>query len=99
MASLYVLAGINHFWHPETYLRIIPTMLPWHNAINIITGIMEMALGLLLLMRSTRNAAAWGIVILLVVVLPANIQMALNYKNGGHPQLWLAWLRLPCKPS
>jgi uncharacterized membrane protein len=95
MAFLYVVAGINHFWHPHTYLKIIPPLLPWHEELNFITGVLEIIFGILLLLHITRNIEAWGLVALLVLIFPANIQMAINYSKEEHPDLWLAYLRLP----
>lgn len=95
MAALYVLSGINHFWHEELYLRIMPQWLPWHRTLVAISGICEIILGLLLMVPSMRRFAAWGIILLLIAIFPANIQMMLDYRNGSHPALWIAILRLP----
>lgn len=95
MATLYIAAGINHFRNPAVYLKIIPPYLPWHNAVNGISGIAEIILGLLLFPKSTRNVAAWGLVILLILIFPANVQMAVDWTKENHPQKWLAYARLP----
>ena len=95
MSAFYVAAGVNHFWHPELYLRIMPLWLPWHNKLVLISGICEISFGLLLLFSSTRSLAAWGIILLLIAVFPANIQMMLNYWNESNPKLWISILRLP----
>ncbi|MBL0308634.1 MAG: DoxX family protein [Bacteroidetes bacterium] len=95
MAALYVAAGVNHFWHPKFYLKIMPPWLPWHHQLVIISGVCEIALGLLLLFSSTRSVAAWGIILLLIAVFPANIQMMLDYWNKSNPKLWVTILRLP----
>lgn len=95
MALLYIIAGINHFWHPETYLKIIPPFIPAHKFINAVTGVVEIALGLLLLPKPTSNIAAWGLVVLLILIFPANIQMTINYHKENHPYLVLSYLRLP----
>jgi uncharacterized membrane protein len=95
MAIAYVVAGINHIWHPQTYDIIMPRWVPWPGAVNSITGVLEIILGFLLLPFSSRNIAAWGLILLLVIIFPANIQMAINYKEANHPSLWLAILRLP----
>lgn len=95
MAIAYVLAGINHFWHPQMYLKIIPQFLPLHEAINSASGILEIIIGVLLIPKATRNIAAWSLVILLVVIFPANIQMAIDYTKENHPQKWISYLRLP----
>ncbi|RYZ23215.1 MAG: DoxX family protein [Chitinophagaceae bacterium] len=95
MALAYVAAGVNHFVHPATYRAIMPPWLPAHGALVAASGAAEILLGLGLLLRPTRRAAAWGIVVLLVAVFPANIQMAVNWWREGHPKLWIALLRLP----
>ena len=91
----YLAAGIFHFYRPGFYLKIMPPWLPWHHQFIYITGIAEIILGLLLLPAVTRSIAAWGIIILLIVVFPANIQMAINYWNQQNPWLWIAVARLP----
>jgi len=95
MALFYIAAGINHFWHPATYLKIIPSFLPWPEAFNYLVGMLEIILGCLLFISALRNLAAWGIILLLVLVFPANIQMTINYFREDHPYLWLAYMRLP----
>ncbi|TCJ13371.1 DoxX family membrane protein [Flaviaesturariibacter flavus] len=95
MALAYIAAGINHFVHPGTYRAIMPPWLPAHAALVAVSGVAEILLGAGLLLPRTRRAAAWGIVVLLVAVFPANIQMALNWWRSGHPHLWIALLRLP----
>lgn len=95
MAVLYILAGVNHFLNPETFRKIMPPWLPWHDVLIYVTGVLEMAFGVLLFPLRTRRFAAWGIVFLLIAIFPANIQMALNYVKTNHHQAWLAVLRLP----
>jgi uncharacterized membrane protein len=95
MGSLYVVAGVAHFVITRNYVRIMPDYLPAHRELVLISGAAEIAGGLGVLIPATRRPAAWGIVILLIAVMPANIWMA------QHPDLtpgvppWLLWLRLP----
>ena len=95
MALLLVGAGINHFIHPQTYMRIMPPYIPFHLSMVYISGACEILFGLLLLPVSTRPVAAWMIIVLLIAVFPANIQMALDFRAKENPYLWLALLRLP----
>lgn len=95
MAALYVLAGINHFANPDFYKKIMPPWLPWHSSMIFISGVAEIVLGFLLLPAQTRKLAAWGIIILLIMVFPANVQMMLNYQQDKNPDLWIAIIRLP----
>ena len=95
MSMLYFFAGINHFWHPVFYLQIMPPWMGAHEELVYISGACEIVLALLLLPNKTRRLAAWGIILLLIAVFPANIQMLLNYLNEQHPKLWIAIIRLP----
>jgi uncharacterized membrane protein len=95
MAVLYVAAGINHFWHPRVYSKIMPSYLPWHMPIVYISGVCEIVFALLLFPEQTRIVAAWLIIALLIAVFPANIQMAVDYSREHNPQTWVALLRLP----
>lgn len=92
---LFVAAGANHFINPTFYLDIMPPYLPWPYALVLISGIAEVVLGIGLLIPKTSEYAAWGLILLLIAVLPANIHMA------THPELYptipsvALWLRLP----
>lgn len=91
----YILAGIAHFIVPEFYLKIMPPYLPWHKELVLISGLIEMALGALLFLPQYRKAAAWGIIVLLVAVFPANVYLA---QTNGEPlgiTATAAWARLP----
>jgi uncharacterized membrane protein len=98
MAGLYIVAGSYHFISPEFYKKIMPPWLPWHYLLIYISGICEIIFGILLTLKTTRRLAAWGIILLLIAVFPANIQMMLNYRHAHDPNLWIAILRLPFQP-
>jgi uncharacterized membrane protein len=55
-------------------LPIIPPYLSdWANQINLLSGILEIILGILLIPTSTRPFAAKGIIILLILFIPSHI--------------------------
>jgi len=95
MAAIYILAGINHFINPQTYLAIMPAFLPFPLFLIYLSGGFEILLGGLLLPYQSRKWAAWGIILLLILIFPANIQMAVNYWQSNSPYTWLALARLP----
>lgn len=86
-----------HFVIPDAYVRIVPPALPAPRLLVELSGIAEILGGLGLLLPFTRRAAAWGLVVLLVAVFPANIYMAVSHvpAAGILGQSWLQWLRLP----
>jgi uncharacterized membrane protein len=97
LAVLFLVAGSLHFFLPAAYLKIVPPSLPAHLAIVYVSGAAEILGGVCLLFPPTRHAAAWGLVILLVAVLPANIYMATAHlpAPGIVGQSWAQWLRIP----
>ena len=97
LAVLFIGAGILHFLVPEPYLKIMPPSLPQPLALLYISGLAEIAGGFGLLFQWTRRAAAWGLVVLLVAVSPANIHMAAAhvYFPGIPGESWAQWLRVP----
>ena len=95
LALFFVGAGVNHFVRPGFYLRMMPAYLPWHLAIVQISGVAEVVLGLLLLMPDRAAVAAWGLIVLLIAVFPANLQMALHPETFPEFGRTALWLRLP----
>jgi uncharacterized membrane protein len=49
MAIIYIIAGLNHFRNPRLYLKIIPPYLPNPKAVNTISGVAEIVLGIALM--------------------------------------------------
>jgi len=97
LAVFFVVAGILHFLFPQAYMRMVPPLLPWPMAIVWVSGVAEISGGIGLLFRESRRLAAWGLVLLLVAVFPANIYMAVAHVQyaGLLGKSWAQWLRLP----
>jgi uncharacterized membrane protein len=101
MGPGYVVAGVMHFIVPELYVQIIPPIFPAALALVYLSGIVEIAVGIGLLVPRTRRHAAWARVALLVVIFPANIYMATHgvviegMPGGGDPSELVRWGRLP----
>lgn len=97
LGSIFVAAGLLHFAVPSVYERIMPPYLPLHRELVYLSGACEVLGGLGLFPRRTRSAAGIGLILLLVAVLPANVQMLLDARAAEKPSWWVAllWLRLP----
>jgi uncharacterized membrane protein len=97
MGLLYLTTGILHFVHTQTYLAIMPPYIPAHRELVFLSGAAEIAggLGILTPIPTIRRAAAWGLVALLIAVMPANIYMVTNHANFPTIPLWAVWARLP----
>ncbi len=91
----FILAGANHFINPEFYLRMMPPVLPAHELLNYVSGIVEIILGALLFIPKTKVVAAWGLIVLLIAVFPANIYMAMEAGKSIDISPVVAYIRLP----
>lgn len=95
MAILYILAGFNHFRNPGMYIKIIPPFFKSPKLINVVSGIAEIVLGILLMFSLTTQYAAWGIIALLIAIFPANLYMFQNKKASFNLLKWILFVRLP----
>ena len=98
MSIFYVQIGIKHFTDPDWFRPIIPPFLPYHTALIYISGFFEVLFGFMLIFNRTRYLAAWGLILLLIAVYPANIYLAFNshvqeQMNISH--FLASWVRLP----
>jgi uncharacterized membrane protein len=97
IAILFIGAGILHFIRPEPYAGIVPYMLPHPLALVYISGLAEVAGGTGVLIPQVRVLAGRGLILLLIAVLPANVQMLVSARAAHAPHWFEAilWLRLP----
>ena len=95
MAFLYIVAGIIHFRSPGMYIKIIPPYFSNPKLLNILSGAAEIILGILLILPFSSNFAAWGIIMLLIAIFPANLYMFQNKKAGFGLPKWILFVRLP----
>ena len=75
LSILYIIIGVKHFLNPDFFIAIMPPFVPFHKACVFISGFFEIIFGILILFKETRKAGAWGIIILLILVFPANIYL------------------------
>jgi uncharacterized membrane protein len=85
MGALYIGAGVLHFVATRRYMAIVPEYLPAHRALVLVSGAAEIAGG----------TVAWGLVALLVAVMPANVYMVTDHVKFSGLPLWAVWVRLP----
>jgi uncharacterized membrane protein len=94
MSTLYCIAGVAHFIVPKGFIQITPPWVPAPEKVNIMVGIIEIVLGVLLLFDATRTYAAIVLVIFLIAVFPANVHhYQLMRKKGKGVVVTL--IRLP----
>ena len=67
-----------HFAKPDFFESIVPDWVPDPRLANRISGTAEIALGLGMILPTTRRISALGLLALTAAVFPANIDMAVN---------------------
>jgi uncharacterized membrane protein len=89
---LLITAGINHFIRPAFYAGFIPDWLPLLT-VNYVTGIIEVALGIGMIIPRSRRSAGIGTLLLMVFFLPLHLLDALR-ENPVIGSRLFAWIRL-----
>lgn len=83
-ALCFIAVGTAHFIYPEPFKAAIFANWPHKAAINYISGVAEIILGLGLLFPDIRYYAGIGLIVLLIAVFPANINMAMVNSNFSN---------------
>jgi len=96
LAGLLATAGVAHLASPRQFDATIPSVLPgsprtWTYA----SGVVELALAAGIAAPRTRRTAALAAAGFFVGVFPANVKMALDWRNRPTPQKAAAYGRLP----
>ena len=95
LAAIYLIAGIAHIRSPGGFLAITPDWVPYPEQVVLLTGLVEIAgaIGLLIpptILPFARHAAGIGLALYALCVYPANISHAVNNITiGGETASWL----------
>lgn len=95
---LFIVTGMLHFIKPGIFINIMPDLIPWHSAMVYISGMAEIAGGIGVLLPQFRVPAAWGLILLLLAVFPANINMTVQAIGKAGFWSWysiITIIRLP----
>lgn len=97
IGGLFIVAGLLHFINPYLYIDIMPGYIPYKRKLVFLSGIFEIIGGVGILISTTHTYAAWGLILLLFAVFPANFDMVCkSYKKRGLKlATWLLIARLP----
>ena len=94
----YFVAGVNHFIHPEFYLPLIPSYLPNPEAINWISGVLEIVLAIGVTIPTYRKNAVLLIIVMLIAFIPSHVYFiqegACMESTSLCTPIWVAWVRL-----
>ena len=82
-----------------SYIIIVPENLFYPKLLVFVSGFFEVLFGVMLLYYRTRKVAAWGLILLLVAVFPANVYLYIS--ETAQESLGVtksqALVRMPCQ--
>ena len=87
VSLVFCFTGIGHFLRTEPLAEMLPPWIPAAVALVYITGVVELAATVALVIPRFRRLAGWGLAAMLLLFLPVNVYAAVNRVGmGGH--LW-----------
>jgi uncharacterized membrane protein len=96
LATMFCFTAIAHFAPTrKDLIAMVPPSFPKPGLLVMITGILELAGAIGLLLAPTRLWAAWGLVLLLLAMFPANVsavRRGVTLRGNAATPLWI---RLP----
>jgi len=100
MCIMLFFTAFAHFKFTKGMTMMLPGFIPFGTPLVYFTGIAEIALGLALLFPSLRHATGIVLVVLFILMLPANIYAAsrhINYETATYDGKGLGylWIRIP----
>lgn len=100
MCCMLFLTAAGHFMFTKGMEMMLPPVIPFKRAVVYISGIAEIVLGIMLLLPAYRHLAGNLLIILFIVLLPANIYAArtnLNMEKANHegPGIDYLYKRIP----
>jgi len=100
MSAMLVFTAIAHFAFTKGMTMMLPDFIPNKTAVVYLTGIIEIAAAIGLLIPGLRVLTAWLLIVFFILILPANIYAAvknIDYQKGtsdGNGLTYL-WFRIP----
>jgi len=100
MCAMLCFTAMGHFKFAPGMAMMVPEFIPFKKAVVFITGVAEIILGIALLFTAYRQAAGITLVVLFIIMLPANISAAqrhVDYEKADYngKGLRYLWFRVP----
>jgi uncharacterized membrane protein len=96
LALILGASGVVHLVRPRAYEPLMPSWVPAHREVILVSGVAELACAAGLAIPATRRPAGWASALLLLGVYPGNIKMAADAASSRSVGFKLAaFTRLP----
>jgi uncharacterized membrane protein len=91
----FFVGGIAHFALTDSEMKIVPSWLPDHRLLVLVSGVFELLGAIGVVWARSRSAAGWGLILLTLAVTPANVYMWQHANQYPMIPSWALALRLP----
>lgn len=96
MSAMLLLTAIGHFIYADGMAMMLPEFIPYKPEIVFLTGIIEIAAAIGLLLPALKVMTGWLLIVFFIAILPANIYAAINnvdfqkasFDGSGTNYLW-----------
>ena len=100
MSVMLLFTATGHFLFPQGMALMIPDFIPFKREVVLLTGLIEIAAAIGLLVPRLQVITAWLLIAFFILVLPANIHAAIqhiDYQTGARTGNGIAylWFRIP----
>ncbi len=100
MAAMLFVTGGAHFGFAKGMAMMLPEIVPFKLGLVYLTGILEIAAGIGLLIPAMARKTGWWLIAFFVCITPANVYAAMHHVNlqtatndGNGPEY--LWFRIP----
>lgn len=97
LAAVFAFTALGHFVKRDAMAAMLPPSIPFRTALTVLSGLLEAALAVAVLIPASAKAAGFALCAFLLLVTPINLSAALRKVDfGGHaagPRY--LWVRLP----
>jgi len=100
LAAMLLFTAVGHFAFTKGMALMVPGFIPAKETVVYLTGIIEIAAAIGLLIPGMRVLTGWLLIAFFIMMLPANIQAAIrhiDYQKATYkgPGLSYLWFRVP----
>ena len=79
-----MVSGITHVTTPSYYRRLVPAWLPAPATVVLVSGALDVVVGVLLLVPGTRAAGGWATAALITAYLPAHLDRLRSARTAAR---------------
>lgn len=74
LAAFMVGSGVTHFTAPDHFRELVPSWVPGRSAVVVVSGLADIAVGVLVAVPATRRTGGWATGALITAYLPAHLE-------------------------